>query len=192
MIGMPNMPAYSSARRISSDVATGLPSSESATQPAWRNSAISVSCSPFDPRDTAPIGYTRASPASRALSLMRSVIAAWSLTGSVFGMQATAVNPPATAAAAPVAIVSLCSCPGSRRCTCMSMRPGVITVPAGSAITVAPSTGRSLPTAATTPLSIRTSNSPSRPFRGSTTRACFRRIAIASAPNQASLPPARR
>ena len=49
---------------------------------------------------------------------------ALSLTGSVFGMHATAVNPPATADAVPVATVSLCSCPGSRRCTCMSMKPG--------------------------------------------------------------------
>ena len=49
---------------------------------------------------------------------------ALSLTGVVFGMQATAVKPPATAAAVPVATVSLCSWPGSRRCTCMSMKPG--------------------------------------------------------------------
>ena len=49
---------------------------------------------------------------------------ALSLTGVVFGMQATAVNPPATADAVPVATVSLCSWPGSRRCTCMSMKPG--------------------------------------------------------------------
>ncbi len=40
-------------------------------------------------------------------------------------MHATAVKPPATADAAPVATVSLCSCPGSRRWTWMSIRPGV-------------------------------------------------------------------
>ena len=56
MTGMPNMPAYSSARRISSAVATGRPSSETATQPASRRSAISASCSPFEPCDTAPMG----------------------------------------------------------------------------------------------------------------------------------------
>jgi len=39
-------------------------------------------------------------------------------------MQATAVKPPATAAAVPLATVSLCVWPGSRRCTCMSMKPG--------------------------------------------------------------------
>ena len=53
----------------------------------------------------------------------------WSLTGSVFGMHATAVNPPATADAVPVAIVSLCSWPGSRRCTWMSMSPGATIQP---------------------------------------------------------------
>ena len=49
---------------------------------------------------------------------------ALSFTGLVFGMHATAVKPPATAEATPVATVSLCSWPGSRRCTCMSMKPG--------------------------------------------------------------------
>ena len=63
---------------------------------------------------------------------------AWSLTGSVFGMQATAVNPPATAEAAPVATVSLCSCPGSRRWTWMSISPGVTTQPRATSNTSAP------------------------------------------------------
>ena len=60
---------------------------------------------------------------------------ALSLTGDVFGMQATAVKPPATAAAVPVATVSLCSCPGSRRCTCMSISPGQTTSPPASSTT---------------------------------------------------------
>src|SRR4029450_11297896 len=64
---------------------------------------------------------------------MYSVTPALSFTGEVFGMHATAVNPPATAAAVPVATVSLCSCPGSRRWTCMSMRPGATTTPHGLA-----------------------------------------------------------
>ena len=51
---------------------------------------------------------------------------AWlSIGGSVFGMHATDVTPPATAAAVPVAIVSSSSRPGSRRWTCMSIQPGV-------------------------------------------------------------------
>jgi hypothetical protein len=42
--------------------------------------------------------------------------AAWlSVTGSVFGIAQTAVNPPAAAARAPVAIVSTSSRPGSRK-----------------------------------------------------------------------------
>src|SRR2546425_7872934 len=52
-------------------------------------------------------------------------------------MQQTAVKPPAAAARVPLAIVSLYSWPGSRRCTCMSMKPGHTHVPAAS-ITAAP------------------------------------------------------
>src|SRR5688572_7439282 len=101
---------------------------------------------------------------------MYSVTPALSLTGDVFGMQATAVNPPATADAVPVATVSLCSCPGSRRCTCMSNSPGVRTNPAGTSTTAAPSIGRSFPTREMRFPSIRMSNTPSRPFAGSITR----------------------
>src|SRR5262245_12819034 len=168
---MLNMLVYSSARRMSSAVDTGLPSSVIATQPAAFSSAMSASCSPFWPRDTAPIGYTRARLASAAFLRMYSVTPALSFTGAVLGMQATAVNPPATAAAVPVATVSLCSCPGSRRCTCMSISPGQTTSPAGMFTTWTPvSTGRSRPTRTIRSFSIRTSNAPSRPFAGSTTR----------------------
>ncbi len=55
------------------------------------------------------MGYTRARLASTAFFRMYSVTPALSLTGDVFGMHATAVKPPATAAAVPVATVSLCS-----------------------------------------------------------------------------------
>src|SRR5438552_1429231 len=168
---MSNIPAYSSARRISIAVATGRPSSLIAAHPACRSSPISASCSPFCPRDTAPIGYTRARFASAAFFSMYSVTPALSLTGVVFGMQATAVKPPATAAAVPVATVSLCSWPGSRRCTCMSMSPGTITKPFGISTTVVPSSAaRSRPTLAMRSPSISTSNMPSRLFAGSTTR----------------------
>src|ERR1043165_296989 len=93
---------------------------------------------------------------------MSAVTVALSLTGEVFGMHATAVNPPATAAAVPVATVSLCSCPGSRRWTCMSMNPGQTTKPSGISTMVAPSAGRLGPT--------RASPTPSIPLAGSTTR----------------------
>jgi hypothetical protein len=52
----------------------------------------------------------------------------------------------------------------------MSIKPGVTIQPASPAITSAPSTGSDLPIRAMRPSSIRTSNSPSRPFAGSTTR----------------------
>ena len=54
-----------------------------------------------------------------------------SIGGSVLGMQAIEVKPPATAAAVPVAIVSSSSKPGSRRWTCMSIRPGATILPGG-------------------------------------------------------------
>ena len=73
MTGIPNIVAYSSARRMSSAVATGRPSSVIATHPAACSSPISASCSPFDPIDTAPMGYTRARPASAARLRMNSV-----------------------------------------------------------------------------------------------------------------------
>src|SRR5205814_72159 len=57
-----------------------------------------------------------------------------SFTGSVLAMAAMAVKPPAAAARVPVAIVSLYSWPGSRRWTCMSIRPGATTRPAASIV----------------------------------------------------------
>ena len=83
-------------------------------------------------RDRADRIDTRQVPASAAFRRISSVTPALSFTGLVLGMHATAVNPPATADAVPVATVSLCSCPGSRRCTCMSMKPGQMTTPAGT------------------------------------------------------------
>src|ERR1051325_3709908 len=104
---------------------------------------------------------------------MNCVTLAGSLTGSVLGMHATAVKPPATADAVPVAMVSLCSCPGSRRWTWMSIKPGATIHPDSTAITSAPSAGNALPIFATRPPSISTSNSPSRFDAGSTTRPPF-------------------
>ena len=54
-------------------------------------------------------------------------------------MQATEVTPPASAAAAPVAIVSSSSLPGSRRWTWMSIRPGQTIRPRASMTTSASS-----------------------------------------------------
>lgn len=43
--------------------------------------------------------------------------------GDVLGMAHTMVTPPARAAAVPDEKSSLCVAPGSRRCTCTSIRP---------------------------------------------------------------------
>ena len=48
--------AYSRARRMTRALATGRPSSETATQPASLRSPYSASSSPFWPRVMAPIG----------------------------------------------------------------------------------------------------------------------------------------
>src|SRR4051794_20641972 len=57
---------------------------------------------------------------------------ALSFTGLVFGMQQMDVNPPAAAAREPLSMVSACSNPGSRRCTCISMKPGATIIPPAS------------------------------------------------------------
>ena len=103
------------ARRMTRPFMTGMPSSETATQPASYNSPISASSSPFDPLVIAPMGSTRAFFVRAAWARINSVTERESFTGRVFGIQHTVVNPPATAAALPEAIVSLYSKPGSRR-----------------------------------------------------------------------------
>src|SRR5260370_32057554 len=57
---------------------------------------------------------------------------ALSFTGLVLGMQQMEVKPPAAAARDPLSIVSACSKPGSRRCTCISMNPGATIIPVAS------------------------------------------------------------
>src|ERR1035441_1718280 len=42
------------------------------------------------------------------------------------------MNPPAAAAREPLSMVSACSNPGSRRCTCISMKPGATIIPVAS------------------------------------------------------------
>ena len=69
---------------------------------------------------------------------MNSTLACVSIGGSVLGMQAIEVNPPASAAAVPVAMVSSSSRPGSRRWTCMSISPGETILPAASMIRSCP------------------------------------------------------
>src|SRR6266481_6357518 len=118
--------------RASLAVAIGFPSSETATMPASRMAAISAISSPLLAMLAAPMGQTRTWPWTLARSTMKRVIEALSLTGLVLGMQQTAVNPPRAADLVPVSMVSEFSCPGSRRCTCMSIKPGVTTRPVAS------------------------------------------------------------
>src|ERR1051325_1746971 len=167
---IPKVCAYSSAVRMRRLEATGFPSSLTATAPASTSSPNSVSCSPFWPIDTAAIGETRAFPARAAWRSTKPTVAWLSVTGSVLGIAQTAVNPPAAAAIAPVAIVSACSKPGSRRCTWMSMSPGATTLPAAS-MTLAPGwAGMFRPTASIRPSRMRTSARSSLPRGGSITR----------------------
>ena len=67
--------------------------------------------------------------------------------GLVFGMSNTAASPPSTAALVPVGMVSTDLSPGSRRCTCGSIRPGSTCRPrrvkqSSSAVASAPDTQR--------------------------------------------------
>ena len=73
--------------------------------------------SPFSPFVIEHTGYTFAKPASFALSRTYLNANLLSKTGFVFGMNATAVTPPFTAAFVPDSIVSLYSKPGSLKCT---------------------------------------------------------------------------
>ena len=113
----------------------------------------------------------RRTTASRSGACIQRVISAESFTGLVLGMAQTAVKPPAAAAAVPVAMVSLCGWPGSRRCTCRSMKPGATMQP--FALSVSFGEAFSMPGAAssaTRPSRSRTSMSRSRPLAGSMTR----------------------
>ena len=130
-MGRPSVRAYSRAWRIRPPCWTGLPSSENATAPPSAMSAISASSSPRRPFETVPMGYTStASPSARFLT--NSTTSRVAMGGSVLGMQATAVNPPQAAARAPVWMVSLCSWPGSRKWTCMSIQPWLMVFPVAS------------------------------------------------------------
>ena len=87
--------------------------------------------------------------------------------GFVLGMQTMPVNPPATAAAHPDAIVSSSSSPGSRKCTCRSINPGTTRQPAASMVRSA--LGRCAPNAVILPFSTNRSTRRSKTCRGSRT-----------------------
>ena len=115
----------------------------------------SVSVSPSRPLVTAPTGCTSHRPTCWPLCQMASEITGESFTGVVFAMANTAVNPPRAAAREPVSMVSASSPPGSRRCTCMSTRPGRSTAPLPSSVESAWASAPAL-TEAITPFSTST------------------------------------
>ncbi len=129
MIGRPNIPAYSAARRMSSLDWTQSPSSVIATTPARLSEPIGASAWPFRPTVMQPVGSTFTTASRPAASLMNWIVPALSAGGEVLGMQTTVVKPPAAAAREPVPIVSLWVWPGSRKCTWMSTSPGQATRP---------------------------------------------------------------
>src|SRR6266850_3460282 len=158
--------------RASFAVAIGFPSSETATIPASFIAAISAIASPLLPTDAAPIGHTRTLPPAFARSTMNRVTEALSFTGFVFGMQQTAVNPPRAAARVPVSMVSEDSCPGSRKCTWISIKPGATIRPLASKISASAGAAIFLvgPTSFIFSASSRTSRVASVLDAGSTTR----------------------
>ncbi|MNC07245.1 hypothetical protein D3C75_547870 [compost metagenome] len=118
---------------------TPTPSSVKPIAPASFKAAKSVSSRPSSFFVMAAYGSTFTSPASAALSFTNCTISGLSVTGRVFGMQAIVVKPPFAAERAPVSMVSLCSKPGSRRCTCISISPGISSLPSASIISPASS-----------------------------------------------------
>src|SRR6478752_7712047 len=96
---------------------------------------------------------------------MYSICPSLSSAGLVFGMQQTDVNPPATAAAEPDPTVSSSSSPGSRKCTCTSINPGVTYFPFAS--TTRSALPKFRPMEAIVPSRIRTSARRSKTCEGS-------------------------
>src|SRR6185436_1966920 len=169
MTGRSKIRVYSSAMRIRWEEEMGCPSSETATMPLFTMSPISASSSPFPCLLMHPIGKTFTVARARAWETMYSVMLWLSFQGSVLGITAMEANPPAAAAALPDSMVSSSSRPGSRRWTCMSMKPGATTLPETSS-SFALSAGIPTPTRAIFPSFTRTSRTASSLPAGSTTR----------------------
>ena len=162
---------YCSARRSIAARWTGLPSSVKPSAPVSRSSAISVSASPASPVVTEARKPTGTRASRRAASRSERRTGAESTVGSVFGIAITATKPPAAAARVPESRSSLCSCPGVRRCTCGSTKPGNRWRPSPSS-TSAPAGASSepgAPSSAISPPRTSTSWGASIPLRGSST-----------------------
>ncbi len=116
--------AYSSARRSTRVLAMGRPPSLTPTQPASLSAAISASRSPRKRYVKAPSVNTRAWPAALARRRIHSTTDGSSMAGSVSGGQTRVVMPAAAAARVSLAMLALCSWPGSRSRAHRSIRPG--------------------------------------------------------------------
>ena len=132
MTKLPKCFEYSSAYLITSLLATGRPSSLNATAPACVISPISTHFLPSILLVIAPIGSRSMRPRAFALATISRVTTALSFTGFVFAIGQQVVTPPATAVSEPVFISSLYSRPGSRKCTCISISPGITSLPLAS------------------------------------------------------------
>ena len=93
-----NMPAYSSARRMTSGFWMQWPSSVSATMPALCIEPMGASSSPAMPLVIAPVGKTFTHASALAFSRIHVTTLGLSTEGEVFGMHTTLVKPPAAAA----------------------------------------------------------------------------------------------
>ena len=105
--GTSALTAFFIASRYTLESITDLPSSLIAHIPASLSSNTSVISFPAIPLVTEPTGSTFVYPASFPLFIIYLTTSALSVTGFVFGMQHTDVNPPLAAAILPVIISSL-------------------------------------------------------------------------------------
>src|ERR1041384_2007266 len=135
-----------------------------ATTPAFFSEPMGASSSPLSSFEIAPVGKTL-TDAGRCL--MKAIVPVLSATGAVFGMQTTDVKPPRAAQRVPVSMVSLSLRPGSRRCTCMSIKPGTTSLP------VASMSSPSADEATILPPSMKTSRTSSTLLGGSMNRPFF-------------------
>ena len=78
------------------------------------------------------MGSRSISPRPLALAIIARVMLELSFTGLVFAIGRQVVTPPATAVSLPLMTSSLYSSPGSLKCTCISMSPGITSLPAAS------------------------------------------------------------
>ena len=160
---------------------TDFPSSLMARQPFSAIPLMSASSSPFWPLVTAPSWMTFVRDSLLALSMTSRTFTPLSMTGFVLGMAHTVVTPPRTAARPPVARVSLYSSPGSRKCTCRSIKPGITQHPSAS-MTRSLSVSIFFSTSVIRSPSIRTSHISSSPVPGSSTCPFLIKIVIACIP----------